>query len=84
MNRKQLMVMWIVIGVIGLMCLFPPWEETYPLRSPASYALIFSPPIGLGVRLDLARLLPPLAVAIIVGGALIITFRDRKPPHSGQ
>ena len=36
MNRKQIIIMWVAIGVISLMCLFPPWvqfREGYDYRS---------------------------------------------------
>lgn len=33
MNRKQLKVMWVAIGIIGLMCLFPPWRFRLGVQS---------------------------------------------------
>ncbi|MGA2361626.1 MAG: hypothetical protein ABSG73_04115 [Candidatus Aminicenantales bacterium] len=51
MNHKQLIVMWGAIGIIVLMCLFPPWRFhlMYPARSgenvtgykPGPYRLIW-------------------------------------------
>jgi hypothetical protein len=26
LNRKQLIVLWMAIGIIAIMCLFPPWQ----------------------------------------------------------
>jgi len=57
MNRKQLIVMWVAIGIIVLAFLFPPWrfhyEERYPLANylplvertiPGPYRLVFLGP----------------------------------------
>jgi len=54
MNKKQLVVMWLAIGLICLMCLFPPWRyhhfdgetgiDTY-IAGP--YRLLFLGPPGI-------------------------------------
>ena len=53
MNRKQLRVMWLAIGIVGLMCLFPPWRFRVSLQSqgqalnisaPGTYRLVFLGP----------------------------------------
>jgi hypothetical protein len=52
MNRKQLIVARFGVGLILLMCLFPPWRGhvfyvynlTYLLDTAAGYAFLFSPP----------------------------------------
>ena len=53
MNRRQLKVMWVAIGIVGLMCLFPPWVFRVGVQSqlaglnlsaPGPYRLIFLGP----------------------------------------
>jgi hypothetical protein len=80
MTRGQRRVIWLGIGAVGLMLLFPPWTRTfsYPgMRSeaPAGYAPIFAPPArpddySIGMRLDLSRLLIQIAIVGLVAGAL--------------
>lgn len=50
MNAKQQKVLWVAIGLVILISLFPPWKFTldFPGRmhveKPGPYGLIFSPP----------------------------------------
>ena len=44
MNRKQLIVMWIAVGVLSFMFLVPPWQyymRARNLRAPGPYHFIF-------------------------------------------
>jgi hypothetical protein len=48
MNRKQLIVARLGVGLILLMCLFPPWrgdvDSSGPFDTAGGYAFIASPP----------------------------------------
>lgn len=111
MSRRQLKVMWVAIGIVGLMCLFPPWAfrvgvqsqlQSLNLSAPGPYRLVFLGPPGIptdskngesfkGVHrrlwmaeVDWARLLLPILVTAIISIGLIITFHDRRLPHTDQ
>lgn len=53
MSRRQLKVMWVAIGIVGLMCLFPPWMfrvgiqsqlQSLHLSAPGPYRLVLLGP----------------------------------------
>ncbi len=80
MNRKQKIVLWIGIGVIVLMCLFPPWlagdEGEFE-----GYTLLFSGPLnGTGgylndsPRIDFTRFMMQCAIVGLITGALLYTL----------
>jgi len=87
-NNKRLVIMWVAIGIIVLMCLFPPWiyhraayNQLFEIKGP--YHLIFSPPYRrdeayLLVKLDWPRLLIPIGIVAILAVGLIVTIKDRK------
>ena len=78
MNRKQLIVIWVAIGIIGVMVLFPPWyEQIGKYRISAGYEFIGS---RYTTRLDWGRLLLPIAGVAIVAIGLFLSFRDKRPP----
>lgn len=79
-RKKQLLVIWVAIGITGLMLLFPPWVSRIetPLISSEGYHAIFNPPFY--ATIDWSRLLPPIVVVVIIAAGLIFTFKDRKPP----
>ena len=50
MSNKQLIVLWIGVGLVVLMCLFPPWSWTGQLKTglniyyPAGYRFLWFKP----------------------------------------
>jgi len=84
MNTKQKNIYIIVITLIIIMCLFPPWIKTYKFKNiysekPAGYSFIFSPPDPTvnsrrGVELDLERLsIQFIAVVALLGLGLLLS-----------
>jgi hypothetical protein len=82
MNKRQLIVFWIAVGLIVLMGLVPPWIG-------GGCAPIFQPPVQYYSRyvsrLDTERLFVQWFMVAGVGAALIWTFKtdtaaQRKPP----
>ena len=77
MNNKQLAVLWVGLGLIVLMCLFPPWvylQENY------GYYCLFTPPAwisGLQPRLDISRLVVQCVAVALLTGAGIYTLRTK-------
>lgn len=73
MNKRQLRAMWLTIGVIIAMCLFPPsagdfrwlWD-THRYYNGRYYS-----------NLAVMQLLIQIFVVVLVGGGLIITLKDR-------
>ena len=81
MSDKQLMVMWIGIGLIVVMCLFPPWVKVsgddpgHARRGSRSYRFIFAHPrprmSGDQIYLETSRLVVQcVAVALLTAGGI--------------
>ena len=68
--------MWVAIGIIGIMVLFPPWY-TQIGKYHDGYKFIGS---RYTTRLDWGRLLLPIAGVAIVAIGLFLSFRDKRPP----
>lgn len=68
MNRKQTVVLWVTIGLLVLVCLFPP---TY---NPGGKLL------GLGERsrLDIVGFVQRAIPILAVGAGLFLTLRDKR------
>jgi hypothetical protein len=89
MNKKQMICLWVIVALIAIMCLFPPWKIVVKgggsyLEIPQSYRSIFlSPfPIGSGgvsanalIIIDFDRLGLQVFVVALIGGLLIYSFR---------
>jgi hypothetical protein len=80
LNTKQLIVFWIGIGILILMCLFPPWTgETY------SYHFILWHPIFfrwgeeiIPARIYTTRLIIQGVIISLIAGGFLITLKDKK------
>lgn len=81
MNKRQLIVLWVAIGLIVLMGLFPPWVRkeaeyrTY-LDAPVGYAFIAVAPDR--ARVDLSRLFLQWVLVVVAGAGVFWTLRTRK------
>jgi len=74
MNRTQLMVLWIGIGIIVLMGFFPPAESHTPLDSYAegySFIMIVD-------DIAFSRLFVQWAIVAAITGGLLYTLKDKK------
>ena len=80
MNKKQLVVLWVAIGVIILMALVPPWKLTGISSKKVGYHLIFLPPEKrfASVVIDSTRLLIQVLAVGLVGGGLLFSLKDRS------
>ncbi len=89
MSNKQLAVLWVGIGLILLMCLFPPWlgivnYRGIKTREEYGYRCIFSPPPGvlteessLTIYLNTSRLVVQCVAIALLTGAGIYTLRTK-------
>lgn len=64
MNKRQRITLWVGIGVIVLMGLFPPASLSTSKRS--------------SIVVDTPRLLIQWGVVIVVTGGLFVTFKDKS------
>ncbi len=74
MNRTQLKVLWVGIGIFVVMGLFPPyWQRSVGHGSGIAYSFI------LNTR-DVAftHLFIQWAIVAVITGSLIYTLKDRK------
>ena len=89
MNKRQLVVMWVGIGLIVLMGVYPPWVNT--IRGAGIYAemslgyhVITDPPSPLGnprangIKLDTPRLALQVGLVAVVSGGLLLSLKSRK------
>ena len=67
--RKEMVFLWMAVGIIVLMCLFPPWEV---IRKGHRYGWLFSRDRQL---LDVPRLVVQCAFVALLAGAAIYTNR---------
>jgi hypothetical protein len=94
MNRKQIICLWIGIGVIVLMGLFPPWffaVDAYgaKMKKNKGYIFILTPPphefeltnrpVSVMSSIDFSRLCLQGAMVAVVTSGLIVTFKGEKP-----
>lgn len=90
MNKKQLIVLSIGIGMIAVMGLFPPWHSFVPPTAtpePLGYAFIFAPPKDYGgfhPVLNIWRLMVQWAVVVFITGVLIFKFKNKKPKRPAK
>ena len=86
MSNKQLIVLWIGVGLIVLMCLFPPWVRVLrmsggTLREGYGYHCVFMPPPLNNKRwspyLDTSRLIIQCITVAVLTGAGIYTLRAK-------
>jgi hypothetical protein len=81
MNKKQPLSMWLSVGVIVGILLFPPWHVkniSADRYENEGYWLIFLPPYVIA-SIDYSRLILPIGAFVIIALSLIVTFRDKKP-----
>lgn len=85
MNRKQLIVLWVGIGLVVAMGAYPPWAiMSWPhysgaggkVVSSAWYACIFNPPQL--ACLDLPRLFLQWGLVVLVTAAGMVSLRAKK------
>jgi hypothetical protein len=95
MNRKQLIVIWVGIGLIVGLCIYPPWYGgSWPgpcaERRHGGHALLWNREdrvymLGTrlvpGIRLDRDKLALECAIVIVLTAGLWVTFGDRKSPQ---
>lgn len=85
MNKRQLVTLWIGIGLFVLMGIFPPWLRTGfktifgagRYTAAAGYAPIFLPP-AYALSVDASRLFLQWGIVALVTGGFIVTFRKPK------
>ncbi len=76
--RREMLFLWMAVGIIVLMCLFPPWAGYIIKTSGGSssagshYAWLFSSQVRL---LDFPRLVVQCAFVALLAGAAIYTSR---------
>ncbi len=88
MNTRQKVVLWIGIALIALVTLFPPWVHVLSTHggqeakvSISNIGFLCAPPAvmgGLGVRLDVARLVASWALLILVTGTFVMTSKGQS------
>lgn len=81
MNHKQRVSIWLAIGAIVVLILFPPWHRKYRGTDEYSnngYKLIFSLKDD-STSIDYSRLILPIGAIAIIALGLIVTFKDKKP-----
>ena len=77
MSKRQFIVMWVTIGVIVLMCLFPPWTRSGPSgRQRTQYDSLLDPPRS--GRLDGSMLLVQIVPVVLIGGGLMLSLKERS------
>jgi hypothetical protein len=90
MNKRQLLVARIAVGLIVLIGLVPPWTQSFQIRGisqireAAGYAPIFAPPKprfrdeDYVVEMNIARLFLQWILVAVAGGTLIWTLKTEK------
>ncbi len=78
----KIVILWTGIGVICLMCLFPPWVRTFSFEGTYSkrllgYFFILIPPYG-SVEIDLSRLGIQCGIVGLITIGLLYSLKDRK------
>ena len=86
-----MIVLWIGIGVIVLMCLFPPWMELGESEEFLGDAFLFKGPLnGTGgylkqsPRIDSTRLMIRCAIVGLITVALLYTLKNKKSETGGK
>jgi len=85
MNKKQLKVLWIGIGIIAVMGLFPPWHMKSMMgvgsQKTFGFSFILLPPLKGDVHptIDIPQLFVQWFIVSTITGGLIVTFKDKKP-----
>jgi len=78
MKRQEVVVLWVVVGLLVLMCLFPPWQDR---SSPAGYHVIFwYRSESYKQRIDFERLGLQCVALIGLGAGLILAPRMWPKP----
>ena len=85
MNTRQKVFLWIGIALIAFVTLFPPWVHVLSTHggqeatvSISNIGFLCAPPAvmgGLGVRMDVARLVASWALLILVTGTFVMTSK---------
>ena len=77
--RREILFLWMAVGIIVLMCLYPPWEGyhvggTSSVHSSGGshYAWLFS---YQHQNLDVPRFVVQCAIVVLLAGAAIYTNR---------
>ena len=91
-SRFQLFILAMTLAVIGLMCIFPPWQYTYQqsgisqVKRPAPYAFVLKPPAPedpslrrCGVVIDSRRLVFQCVAAAGVGFGAVLLISVMRP-----
>jgi hypothetical protein len=88
MNRKQIWLMWIGMGIVCIILLFPPWKFVATTANGAIYERsgpyreLDAPPLppwnNWHASIDWERMFGPLLVVILLDAAGMITCRKRK------
>ncbi len=70
-NRRQwrLIVLWITVGLIALMCLFPPLTYRFGGGRYSRHTRV----------VDISRLIVQCLPVLLLAGALLFTLKDKKP-----
>jgi hypothetical protein len=87
MNKHQLITLWVGLGIVLVMVLFPPWKYVYSgvlqvtLEKQAPYAPIFAPPEIMRTpkgmwtaKIDFSRLVVQAVVVLLVTGGFVFIF----------
>ena len=87
MNKHQLITLWVGLGIVLVMVLFPPWKYVYSgvlqvtVEKQAPYAPIFAPPEIMRTpkgmwtaKIDFSRLVVQAVVVLLVTGGLVFIF----------
>ena len=88
MNTRQMVALWIGIALIALVTLFPPWVHVLSTHggqevtvSVSNIGFLCAPSAvrgGLGVRMDVARLVASWALLILVTGTFVMTSKGQS------
>lgn len=87
MNKHQLITLWVGLGIVLVMVLFPPWKYVYSgvlqvtVEKQAPYAPIFAPPEIMRTpkgmwtaKIDFSRLVVQAVVVLLVTCGLVFIF----------
>lgn len=78
MNKTQLIVLWIGIGLIVLMGLFPPWVMSVQgAIDQQGYGFILNPPEEY-CHVNTPRLYVQWIMVAVIAGGLFVTLKDKK------